>query len=81
MRFTGCRALESSASVWQRCCAGKMGGGGLQWPAGKKRAPGVSGKKRDPFAFLLHCKSVCGQFRAPNSSSLSWILSAVFVIV
>lgn len=23
--FSGCRALESSAGVWQRCCAAKMG--------------------------------------------------------
>lgn len=25
MRFTGHRALERSASVWQRCCAGEVG--------------------------------------------------------
>lgn len=46
------------------------GGGYLRWPPGKKQALGVSGK-RDPFAFLPHCKSVRGQFRAPNSWSLS----------
>lgn len=61
-RFTGCRALERSANVWQRCCAGKVGGGCLQWPSGEKQALGVSGKKIDLFALLLHFKSVYGQF-------------------
>lgn len=59
----------------------RQGAGCLQWPPGKKRALGVAGKKGDPFALLLHFKSVCGQFRALNSRSLSWILSTVFVIV
>lgn len=71
---------------WEECkCVAEVqvrwGGGYLQWSPGKKQALGVSGKKRDPCALLLHCKSVCGQFRAPNSWSLSWSLSPVFVIM
>lgn len=36
MTFTGCRVLERSVSVWQRCCAGEVG----------RRIPEVASKKK-----------------------------------